>query len=889
MRFAVPLLLVAVAAALLAVLLGGGTGVPIGAWLDPVDGVYRTARLGVHPAQAEARVDGLGASVQLVRDSRGVPHIFADKLADASAALGYAVAQDRLFQLDFQPRVAAGRLAEVFGPDQVETDRYLRRTGMAWAARRDAERIRAEGGPELELATAFAAGVNAYLATLRPADYPIEMRLLGYAPEPWSLEKTLLLQQLLHFDLTFNSDKASYGPLEEALGDQYDVLYPTPGPFYVPILPDSPAKPPAAIAQIDTTAPTQGRVRRRYRPLPTLGDPSVAPALPELLPTRPLPLPRGLDTLGTSSTDLQMPADPLRLVAAAIRGGEHPLVTVGYEWEGKGSNSWAVFGTRSATGQPILANDMHLRLSLPSIWYEAHLVTPEANVYGVTFPGAPLPIAAFTDYVAWGFTNTGADQIDHYRLTLDAARSRYRHDGRWRSLELVPDTIFVAGEEAVLDTLRFTHWGPMLFEDEPVAIRWTAHEPNRALRALHGMTTAHSAAAFETALRDWDGPMQNVLYATSDGDVRIRTTGLLPIRAGGTGAGLLRSGSAAGDSTAEDSAAEDSTAGDSAAGDWTGFVPFDEMPAADTPPRGYLFSANQPPAGPDFPYYLGHDWRAAYRSLRIDSLMRGSERHRASDLRRYQADVHAVQSRLFGPLLARLDGLDERTEALRDLLVAWDGEASLERNEPLAFMLFLDALEEAVWDEWDEMDRAAPPGLAPLPRPSQPALYNLLATDPASRWFDVASTAAPESADDLLRQALTAAGDSLRRRYGADPDSWRWGAHHTVEFQHLTRSDRLAALWRGPFPFPGFEDTVSPGGGMTTRHSASWRVVVDFADGEPRAQGVYPGGQSGNPFSANYDLHLPVYLANGYYDLERPATADALLAPAATLVLRPAE
>ena len=870
MRLLPILLLSLLAAGLLFALTGGGWGVPVGDWLDPVNGVYRTARLGIHPARAEGRVAALGSTVRVVRDGRGVPHIFAETLADASAGLGYAVAQDRLFQLDFQPRVAAGRLAEIFGPDQIETDRYLRRTGMAWAARRDAARIRQQGGPELELAEAFASGVNAYLATLRPADYPIEMRLLGYAPEPWSLEKTLLLQQLLHFDLTFNSDRAAYGPLEAALGDDYRTLYPQPGPFYVPILPDAPAVPPASIAVADTAAPAQGRVRRRYRPLPSIGDPSVAPALPELLPTRPLPLPRGLDSMGTASADsgLVRGADPLRLVAQAIRGGEHPLVTMGYEWEGKGSNAWAVFGTRSATGQPVLANDMHLRLSLPSIWYEAHLATPEANVYGVTFPGAPLPIAAFTDHVAWGFTNSGADQIDHYRVTLDASRSRYRHAGRWRSLELVPETLLVAGAEAVLDTVRFTHWGPLLYEDDPVAIRWTAHEPNRILLALHGMTTARSVGAFEQALRFWDGPMQNVLYASSDGDVRIRTAGLLPIREGGTGAGLL--------------------GGDSTAGTWTGFVPFDEMPAADTPGQGYLFSANQPPAGPDFPYYLGHDWRAAYRSIRIDSLLGGTSRHRASDLRRYQSDVHAVQRDLFGPLLARLDGLDDRTAALRDLLVGWDGDAALERNEPLAFMLFLDALEENVWDEWDAIDRTAPEALTPLPRPSQPALYNLLARDPTSRWFDVASTAAPESADDMLRQALTAAGDSLRRRYGADPDSWRWGAHHTVEFQHLTRADRLRALWRGPFPFPGFEDTVSPGGGLVTRHSASWRVVVDFSDGSPRGQGVYPGGQSGNPFSVAYDLHLPVYLANGYYDLERPATPDALAAPASTLTLRPA-
>ena len=881
MRFLPPLLVGLLAAALLLALSGTGTGIPIGDWLDPVDGIYQTARLSVHPERATATASGLAGEVLVVRDARGVPHIYAERLADASAALGYAVAQDRLFQLDFQPRVAAGRLAELFGEEQVETDRFLRRTGMARAARQDAARIRAEGGPELALVDGFTAGVNAYLATLRPADYPIEMRLLGYAPEPWSLEKTLLLQQLMHFDLTFNTDKASYGPLEEALGDEYRTLYPEPGPFYVPILPDAPTRQPAAIAVPDTAAPAQGRVRRRYRPLPTLGDPSVAPALPELLPTRPLPLPRGLDTAGTSSTHsidaLRVDpsrvdpsrVDPLRVVAAAIRGGQHPFVTVGYEWEGKGSNSWAVFGTRSASGQPVLANDMHLRLSLPSVWYEAHLVTPEADVYGVTFPGAPLPVAAFTDHVAWGFTNTGADQIDHYRVTLDAARSRYRHGGEWRSLELLPDTVLVAGADPVLDTLRYTHWGPLLFEDPPVAIRWTAHEPNQALRALHGMATARSAAAFERALRLWDGPMQNVLFATRQGDVRIRTAGLLPVRAGGSGAGLLD--------------------GDSTAGEWTGFVPFDEMPAADTPSRGYLFSANQPPAGPEFPYYLGHDWRAAYRSFRIDSLLRGAERHSWGDLQRYQADVHAVQPQLFSPLLARLDGLDERTAALRDFLVGWSGDASLDQRAPVAYMLFLDALEAAVWDEWDAFDEMAPQRLAPLPRPSQPALYNLLARDPASRWFDRVDTPAPETADDLLRQALTAAGDSLRSRYGADPQSWRWGAHHTVEFQHLTRSDALAAFWRGPYPFPGFEDTVSPGGGMTTRHSASWRVVVDFADGTPRARGVYPGGQSGNPFSADYDRHLPTYLDFGYYDLQRPPTPDAVDGATSTLVLRPAE
>jgi penicillin amidase len=767
-----------------------GSVPPMGTLLDPWRGLYYTARTADRAGADEVAVSELFGPVEVVRDERGVPHIFAAHGLDAVATLGYVSAQDRLFQMDFLPRVAAGRLSEIFGPSLIETDRMLRRSGMDWGARRNMERIERAGGIEQQLIEAYVRGVNAYIDGLEESDYPFEFRLLGYRPDRYEPIDVLRILQYMVFDLTYQSDNAESSPPSDA-DPALARLFPRHAPLTVPIVPEP-----------------GGQVLDRAR--------------------RPV-----YNT--TAYLGMELPVGPVP--RHALAEGRLP---------GKGSNNWAVSGRRSSTGLPILAGDMHLSLSLPAIWYEVHIVTPEMNSYGVTVPGAPLPVEAFTDRLGWAFTNTGSDQIDHLVLHVDDARRNYLFADGFLPLDLVIDTIAVRGAAPRIDTLYYSHWGPVdMDRNPPVALRWVAHDSSRTLRALWEMNRASSFASFQEALRFWDTPMQNVLYADVDNNIAIRTTGHFPIRRNGDGVGLL------------DGSTEEAV--------WEGRIPFDELPFSYNPERGYLTSTNQQPADSTYPYYLGNSWDIGYRSLRIDALLGGTERHSPDDLKRYQSDIYVVQRDLFAPLVDSFVGLSPRADELRALLNRWSGEAEVDRPEPLVLDLWLDALDRLVWDE---------PAFRRVGHPSETVLYRLLTNEPDAVWFDRAETPKRERAADVLRLSLEEVVDTLEARYGWDRARWRWGAHHRVLFRHFTRSEALRPLWRGPYEFPGFASTLSPAGSRVTTHSASWRMVVDFSTTPPTGYGVYPGGQSGNPFSALYDLQVESYLRFEHYALFRPATVE---------------
>lgn len=821
----------AVAAFLLYAGTNGVSSVPaLSLLLDPVGGLHHSARIAEAPSEQTLTLDALDAPVTVLRDDRYVPHIFAESDKDAIIALGYLVARDRLFQLDFVPRVAAGKLSEAFGAGSVEADRFLRSTGMDWGAHKNLEQIQQEGGIDQDLIDWYGAGVRAHTETLAPKDLPLEFRLLGYEPAPFSPIQAMRVLQYMTYDLTYGSDSERYGALNAKLDSaDYATLYPNqPAGLYVPIIPssemgtDTPARPATETLSARATSKHPGarQVRARHA--------------------------------GAASI-LSARADMRRSLRGTLAEGYIP---------GKGSNNWAVHGTRSATGAPMVANDMHLGLSLPPIWYEAHLVTPTMNVRGLTVPGAPVLVQGFTPDIGWGFTNTGSDQVDHYAMEVKRDRSAYRFDGGWRDLRSVIDTIRINGEDPVLDTLYYSHWGPMHFADpeeameggdadgrlSAVAEQWVAHKPSTTLKALWGMAHADSLEAFEAALQDWDTPMQNVIYAGRDGHIAIRSTGHLPIRRGGHGRGLLD--------------------GTSREGEWVDRVPFTELPYSRDPEQGYLFSANQKPTNGEYPYYQNHDWRDGWRSIRLDSLFAGKEIHSLTDLKSYHADVDVQQRDAFAPLMDRAGNVSPAAENIRNMILQWDGVADLNRPEPLALDVFLEELRRLTWDE----DVFTGEDL-----PEDAVLVGLAASTPESRWFDIQSTSPTETVDAVVRTALVNAADTLYQRYGDTPDDWRWEKHHTVVFRHLTRSAQLKPLWRGPMPYPGFEATVSPARGREATHSASQRVVVDFSEDEPRAYGVLPGGQSGDPLHPrHYDDQINTYVNFGYYRLRMPLVPEDL-------------
>nr|BCX01664.1 MAG: penicillin amidase [Bacteroidota bacterium] len=767
---------------------------PLELLIDPWDGLYRTARAAREPAHLQVRSPALQAEVRIVRDRRGVPHVFAQRDEDLAFALGYLMARDRLFQMDFMARVASGRLAEVLGPAWVETDRELRRTGMAWAARRAAERLRQEQGLEWRLLEAFSAGVNAYRDRLRPQEDPLEFRLLGYRPERWTPEHSLRVALLQAFELTFVLNDLYWDRLSRQLGPEAAAeLYPQHSPLAEPLTPEP-----------------QGIWRDTVRI-------SVQPG-------------------GSGKSDRQRPA------FSALLSWLQPA-------EGQGSNNWAVAPWRARGGGALLAGDPHLRLTLPAIWYEVHLVSPSRNLYGVAIPGTPAIVIGFNDHVAWSLTNTGADVLDLYALRLDTERRHYWYQGAWRRLRIQIDTIRVRGGREQIDTLQFTHHGPVFFEDgRPLALRWVGHEGGRLLRALWGFGGARNWADFEAASRFWDVPAQNVLYADRSGTIAIRSCGLFPLRRSGHGRGVL-------DGTT------DST-------EWAGWIPFSDLPASVNPARGWLASANQDPVPPDYPYYLGYHWPNPFRARRIRQLLEALPEAGVEDFRRMQTDVGVWLFLRVRPWIERLTAErvwpDSTRARAAQLLARWDGTAGVNRPEPLIFWLFWRTFRERVWDEVP----------ADVPRPRDAVLLDLLERAPQSRWFDRLDTPARETAEDLLRQSLHAALDTLLVRYGTDPEGWAWGRHHRFRIDHVTRSSALRALGRGPYPAPGFWDTLWPAGELETVHSASWRMIVRFSSEGPEGYGVYPGGSSGNPFSRYYVTGLESWLKGSLFPLRRPTSPE---------------
>ena len=772
--------------------------------LDPVRGLYHNARIAEHASNDEVMIPTLSGPVSVERDERGVPHIFAGEDRDAILALGYVTAQDRLFQMDFISRVAAGRLSEIFGSASLDADRYLRSLGMNRAAKQIMAAYAEKPDLDYEIMTWYADGVNAYLNELSYAEWPLEFKLFDYAPEPYTPMHTVLLMQYFNYDLSFNSEEAAYGLARERLGaDEYAKLYPRHATRYKPIIP----------VETEESAVSVN-----------LDEPPV------------------------HSSDAWA---LLNNVHQTLR--KHGLE--GYR-PSKGSNNWAVTGDRSATGSAMLAGDMHLALSLPSIWYEVHLVTPSMNTYGVLSPGAPLPIEAFNDHVAWAYTNSGLDAIDHYLLQLSEDQSSYEFDGEWHPLEMQPDTIYVKNADPLIDTLILSDIGPVIMDSTAaVAIRWVAHETNNGMTALWRMNRAENAAQVDGALKYWHSPAMNVLYADVAGVIGIRVAGKLPIRASGDGVGLL----------------DGSTSGTA----WVGQVPFEEMPHATSPARGYLTSTNQQPTTADYPYYVDHNWQPAYRSLRIDTLLVGRDRHTVENMKEYQADFHVGQYDAFVPLLDSVRALTPAGEAVRAALVEWDGKAVGETPGPLALYEYLEAVKRLTWDE--SLFRG-------IPDPTETVLVTLLET--GSSWLDIQRTREVEDAAMLMALALEEAADVLQAQYG---DDWSWSTHHQVIFRHLTQNSALSVLWRGPYSYPGYDETLGPGDGITVTHGASWRVVVDLDTDPPSGVGIYAGGQNGNPLSRYYDLHMPAFLNYDYYPLHKPREAGELATVSATLRLHNSE
>lgn len=779
---------------------------PVGRFLDPVHGVWAVVRGTSLDDPASARIESLGADVRVVYDDRAVPHIFASSIEDATRALGFVVARDRLFQMELVTRAAAGRLTELAGNRALEVDRAQRSLGLPRAA--ETKRAALDtAGLAWRAMVAYAEGVNAWIAAMGVEDVPLEYHLLGVRPSRWEPLQSIHLLNRMAWTLAHGDLELRMRQVEALVGRKAAAaLFPRNSPIQEPIVPNGRREPRIDLA----TLPAPERLNAR--------EANVLSALDRL-------------------------RERLRLTSTAPDVAEDAL----------GSNNWAVAPRRTRNGSALLAGDPHLELTLPSIWYEAHLVVPgQLDVYGVTIPGSPGIVIGFNRDIAWTFTNVESDVVDYFVEVVDDPRhlTRYRLDGTWRSLEEHIETYRDRrGDVIAVDTVLYTHRGPIVREGQLwLSMRWTAHDTTNESDALIRATRSRSVTQWLDAMTGFSVPAQNGLVADRSGAIAIRSTGRFPVRAPGASGDRFQDGS-------------------STANDWRGALPLSRYPFAMNPAQGYLASANQQPVDPRIDStYLGSHWYSPWRAMRINSLLRTDSSVTPEAMRLYQTDPGSARADVFAPaFLAAAAALraagrsDATLDTAASLLREWNRRYTKDNERAVLFESMMSALQDRAWDE---LARPARPVLrkkgrrgirsrtAPL-RVDTPAdqLLAILLRDASSPWWDVRATRqVVERRDDILVDAMRDGYRHVRDTYG-DPAAggWRWDRVHYATIYHLLRLEPLSRL---RVPVQGGPSTLSPSSG-DGRFGPSWRMVVELGP-DVRAWTIYPGGQSGNAASSRY-------------------------------------
>lgn len=767
---------------------GAGSVPPLGPLLDPANGIWSSAQSADFATDATIALPGLSAETRVVYDDRDVPHIFAPTISDAYRALGYVVARDRLFQMEMQARAGAGTLTEFAGKAALSIDEQTRQLGMPRAAELRARQADTTSEYWLQMAN-YTEGVNSYVQSLTPRDYPVEYKLLHRKPELWSAEKSFNLMTRMGWTLASSDDELTHIAASAVIGKAAtEALFREHSPIVDPIQPNS-----LAAARFDTVT------------IPPPGAPD----------TTSLAIVNILGTNGIS-----------KLAALTSPRGSDAV----------GSNSWAVSPRRSANGHALLAGDPHLELSLPSIWYEVHMVVPgKLDVYGVTIPGAPSVVIGFNRQVAWTFTNVGADVMDYYLETVDDAKSprQYKLDGAWKPLELRAEVYRGAkGETIKTDTIRYTHRGPLAnMNGRWISVRWTVLESKRDPEAFYRATTSTSASGMlDSAAAIYDAPAQNMLAADNEGNIAIRSTGLYPIRPDSGKGDILRDGS-------------------KSSSDWIGRWSIAEYPQGKNPARGFLSSNNQEPLDPrDQPRYLGSNWERPWRGMRINELLHKDSAVTPEAMRLYQSDPGSARADFFVPVLLAAVGpastATKSEKALRaaQLLQQWDRRYTKDNSRAVLFEAAMSELSQRLWDEF----RRDTVLVSPIPTDMITAT---LVGQPTNVWWDDHRTAQIEDRDALLIESLEAALARVTKQYGEPTgDNWRWDHIRFANIYHLLR---LTPFSRSKVPVQGGSATLWPSTGNGA-HGPSWRMVVELGP-TVRGWATYPGGQSGNPLSARYD------------------------------------
>ncbi len=766
---------------------GNKTPAP-GKFLSPFNGFWANSNNLDIPFSSELNIEGLQEPVNVYYDKNLIPHIYANNMYDLYMAQGFVVAQLRLWQLEFQTHAAAGRLSEIVGPATIPLDRAQRRKGLPIAAQKAYEAVKADKEVN-EYTDAYAKGVNAYIQQLSRADLPLEYKILNYEPEEWTPYKSALILAYMIENLTGRDrDIENTLSLNHFGREDFDIMFP-----------DFPKG-------IDPTIPS---------------DSSWSFTPSAVIPPTKIPYP---------TADIQNFLDK-----------PDP---------DNGSNNWAIAPSKSSSGNAILANDTHLNLSMPSLWVMMHLHAPGLNVYGYTFTGAPGITIGFNENIAWGFTNAPRDTRDWYNIKFkDSTRTSYWYNNTWKDSEIKVEHIRVRGAEDVMDTVVHTTHGPVVYEkgflgnnlQHNLALRWTGHETSNTLKALVELNRATSLEDYQSAIQYWDSPPQNIVFASTDGDIALTVQGKYPLKWTEQGKFIMD--------------------GSDPAMEWQGYIPKKHSAAQVNPDRGFVSSANQHSVDATYPYYFYQGSLEYFRNRRINSILQSKDKFTLSEMKDMQSDALSIKAQEILPLMLASVPASANGKEVLNALQSWDYVYRAENKTAVYFDMWWRTLYTMVWDEFQNLDYKA----------QWPNAYNtiqILKTNPDYKYLDIQSTTEVEKTTDLIQKSFMIVLEEVEKWENEQPlEEQNWGFYKNTTIRHLMR---LPAFSEYAPTISGHADAINSTKGS---HGPSQRLIVEMSS-PPKAYGILPGGQSGNPGSYYYSNMLPDYIQGNFIALSIEADAS---------------
>ncbi|MFF2304345.1 penicillin acylase family protein [Streptomyces sp. NPDC058128] len=870
-----------------------------------------TVRASFPQTTGEIRLDSLSGEVEVKRDANGVPQIYADNEADLFRAQGYVQAQDRFYEMDVRRHVTAGRLSEMFGESQIETDSFLRTLGWRRVAQQEYDKVLS---PETKkYLQAYAEGVNAYLKDRDPADVSVEYAALAltndYAIEPWTPVDSVAWLKAMAWDLRGNmQDEIDRSLMTSRMSaSQIKQLYPDyPYALHQPIVDGG------AVDESTGKFDPKGSAGDGDGDLTTGETPGDVPG-------------SGSDSSGSSGSSGSSASSSEGSGAQSQLGALSEVLDgvpalLGPNGNGIGSNSWVVSGRYTTSGKPLLANDPHLAPQLPSLWYQMGLhcrsvsATCRYDVSGYTFSGMPGVIIGHNDKIAWGLTNLGADVTDLYLEKIGP--DGYLVDGKVKPFTVRDETIKVAGGEDRTITVRSTERGPLVSDRSSdlekvgqkapvgnaapdrgtgygVSLQWTALQPGKSMDAIFALDRAKDFEQFRSAAKNFEVPSQNLIYADTEGNIGYQSPGKIPQR--GKGDGTLPA------------------PGWDSSYRWKGYIPFEQLPYEYNPKRGYIVTANQAVIdAKDYPDLLTKDWGYGSRSQRINDLIESKTKDGGKispdDMRTMQTDNRSEIATLLNPLLLKIDISDPYVREAQKLLEGWDYTQEPDSAAAAYFnavwrnvlkLSFGNKLPKELRAEGDCINVRPADATGPVDEQNK-LVRECGQRDPDSaqpdggdRWYEVVrpllkqeksewwvtpgnrTDQATETRDQLLARAMKDARWELTAKLGKDVSTWSWGRLHQLTLKNQTLGTAgpgvvQQLLNRGPWNLGGGEAAVdatgwNAAGGYEVIWVPSMRMVVNVGDWD-KSRWINLTGASGHAFNSHYTDQTDAWAKGDLYD-----------------------